>query len=256
MRLTAIGNLKGGAGKTTLAFHLAVWLQYLGRPNLVFDFDPQRTLYDTAQVRQAQGVIPALQVLTDNRLFLQHLRRYRPEVQLQNANQAPSESADVPLAGDMPALPTVSPLAIQEILCDTGMAERSLWRFLLYYLDRILIPLSPSQADLWATQRFSRFLIETAEQIGRPLPELYVVINRVVANDADVLDLQKAIRALPKVQLLPVVWSQHQHYRQCFSEGIAGFELPRSPIKKESRQMVEAIYPTPIAATKAKARKR
>ncbi len=250
MRLTAIGNLKGGAGKTTLAFHLAVWLQYLGRPNLVFDSDPQRTLYDTAQVRQAQGVIPALQVLADNRLFLQHLRRYRPEVQLQNGSQVPSETTDLPPVVEVPA----SPLAIQEILCDTGMAERSVWRFLLYYLDRILIPLSPSQADLWATQRFSRFLAETAEQIGRPLPELYVVINRVVANDADVLDLQKAIRALPKVQLLPVVWSQHQHYRQCFSEGIAGFELPRSPIKKESRQLVEAIYPTPAPAAKVKKR--
>jgi chromosome partitioning protein len=248
MRLTAIGNLKGGAGKTTLAFHLAVWLQYLGRPNLVFDFDPQRTLYDTARVRQEQGLIPALQVFADSRLFLQYLRRYRPDVQQQQS--FPIENGQLPPVTEVPS----SPLTIQEILCDTGMAERSVWRFLLYYLDRILIPLSPSQADLWATQRFTRFLIETAEQIGKPLPELYAVINRVVANDADVLDLQRALRALPKVQLLPVSWSQHQHYRQCFSEGVAGFELLRSPIKRESRQLVEAIYPAPAPAVKAKKR--
>ena len=42
--LTVVGNLKGGTGKSTVAFNLAVWLAH-DRPGVrVFDLDPQATL--------------------------------------------------------------------------------------------------------------------------------------------------------------------------------------------------------------------
>ncbi len=39
--LTVVGNLKGGTGKSTVAFNLAVWLAHEQPGVMAFDFDPQ-----------------------------------------------------------------------------------------------------------------------------------------------------------------------------------------------------------------------
>ena len=53
--LTVIGNLKGGTGKSTVAFNLAVWLAHEKHGVRVFDLDPQATLIDTAEIREEDG---------------------------------------------------------------------------------------------------------------------------------------------------------------------------------------------------------
>ena len=40
--ITIIANLKGGSGKSTVAFNLAVWLEKNNRPVIGYDLDPQR----------------------------------------------------------------------------------------------------------------------------------------------------------------------------------------------------------------------
>lgn len=45
MRTISIISQKGGAGKTTLALHLAVYAQSVGRRTAVFDTDPQASAY-------------------------------------------------------------------------------------------------------------------------------------------------------------------------------------------------------------------
>jgi chromosome partitioning protein len=55
MRVVAVASCKGGAGKTTLAGHLAVAAERAGiRPALVVDTDPQGTLSDWWEAREAQ----------------------------------------------------------------------------------------------------------------------------------------------------------------------------------------------------------
>ena len=44
--LTVVGNLKGGTGKSTVAFNLAVWLAHDKTGVMAFDLDPQCTLID------------------------------------------------------------------------------------------------------------------------------------------------------------------------------------------------------------------
>jgi len=53
--ITVVGNLKGGTGKSTVAFNLAVWLAGKGRPLSLFDLDPQFTFRDVLEVRQEEG---------------------------------------------------------------------------------------------------------------------------------------------------------------------------------------------------------
>ena len=67
--LTVVGNLKGGTGKSTVAFNLAVWLAHGKAGVRTFDLDPQATLTDVAQVRLEDGYEPVFDVSSD-KLFL------------------------------------------------------------------------------------------------------------------------------------------------------------------------------------------
>ena len=58
--ITVIANLKGGTGKSTVTFNLAVWLRSTGRRTTVIDLDPQRTLSDAAALRMEEGIEPSL----------------------------------------------------------------------------------------------------------------------------------------------------------------------------------------------------
>ena len=53
--LTIVGNLKGGTGKSTVAFNLAVWLAHDKTGVKAFDLDPQCTLLDVNEVRIEDG---------------------------------------------------------------------------------------------------------------------------------------------------------------------------------------------------------
>ena len=121
--LTVIGNLKGGTGKSTVAFNLAVWLAHDKRGVRVFDLDPQATLRDTAEIREEDGYQPRFDVSND-------IEELEMLVNGKVKKKSPQLLADVS-AANMPELEKAISLA-----------------------KRILIPVQPSQADIWSTQRF------------------------------------------------------------------------------------------------------
>ena len=53
--ITVIANLKGGSGKSTVAFNLAVWLEKNAVPVVGYDLDPQCTFSDLAMLRKEEG---------------------------------------------------------------------------------------------------------------------------------------------------------------------------------------------------------
>ena len=78
--ITVIGNLKGGTGKSTVTFNIAVWLATAGREVHLFDLDPQRTLTDVVEVRDEEGFEPVLSVHHDlAELAALKKKRSRPE---------------------------------------------------------------------------------------------------------------------------------------------------------------------------------
>ena len=58
--IVVLGNLKGGCGKSTVVFNLAVWLATAGNRPILVDLDPQRTLSDLVAVREEIGALAAL----------------------------------------------------------------------------------------------------------------------------------------------------------------------------------------------------
>ena len=60
--ITVIGNLKGGTGKSTVAFNLAIWLKIQRGSVTLFDLDPQKTLSDVVDIREEEGYDPDLEI--------------------------------------------------------------------------------------------------------------------------------------------------------------------------------------------------
>ena len=61
--ITVVGSLKGGSGKSTVTFNLAVWLAMAERNVVAIDADPQATLTDVLDVRREEGFEPSIRLV-------------------------------------------------------------------------------------------------------------------------------------------------------------------------------------------------
>ena len=200
--LTVIGNLKGGTGKSTVAFNLAVWLAHDKAGVMTFDLDPQCTLVDVCEVREEDGFEPTFEVSTDlSELeeMASDKKRKRPIIVDMSASNMPAMEKAISLA------------------------------------DRILIPVQPSQADIWSTQRFLKIVNKFIDKKNKP--EVLGFINRadthIGVRETDEAEL--ALKMLQGVEAMDIRLYQRTAYRRSFSEGLGVFEL--DPMGKASKEM-------------------
>lgn len=206
--ITVIGSLKGGSGKSTVTFNLAVWLSMAGEDVLAIDVDPQATLTDVAEVRSEEG--------------------YDPNIKVKGKTALHPDAFD----------------DVGEVLIDIGTADIESMKKAIELADRIVVPVPPSQADIWSTQRFIRF-VESVR--GREnLPDLMGFINRADTHRAvrESDEAAAALVSLPGIEFLKPRLCQRTVFRRSFSEGLAVFELdPRSKGTREWNSLVSLLYP-------------
>ena len=208
--ITVIANLKGGSGKSTVTFNLGLWLQMKGQPVIAYDLDPQQTLTDVAEVRREEGYTPPLQV-----------------------NQ-PRDS----LVDDMKYHPQKT-----QVLVDVGASNMDAMKLALSIADRIIIPVPPSQPDVWATQRFLN-IVNELDDSNRP--EMRVFVNRADTHrsirESD--ETEEVLDQLPGVELIPQRLYQRTVYRRSLSEGMSIFEISkRSKAVDEFNRLAGILYP-------------
>ena len=210
--LTVIGNLKGGTGKSTVAFNLAVWLAHEKPGVRLFDLDPQATLIDTAEIREEDGYEPALAVSSD----IDELERL---VNTSSKKKTPQIVADVS-ATNMPDLEKAISMA-----------------------KRVLIPVQPSQADIWSTQRFLKIVLSAVDKKKRP--DILGFINRADthAGVRETGEAEEALQLLPNIEALDARLYQRTAYRRSFSEGLAVFEQdPMGKAAREMKKLAKLLY--------------
>ncbi len=207
--ITVIGNMKGGTGKSTVSFNLAVWLAQHNQSVRVFDCDPQKTMSDVLQVRIEEGYAPAL---------------------------APAEDAD-----DLSHLSRKDSPNNQHLLIDASMSDKNSLSQAILLADQILIPVAPSQADIWSTQRFLNLILSL-----RPKPpRLVAVLNRADTHPfvAETKETEEALDRLNAIERVPFRLHNRTSYRRSFSEGLAVFELePNGKASWEFLQMAKALF--------------
>lgn len=210
--LTVVGNLKGGTGKSTVAFNLAVWLAHDKNGVMAFDLDPQCTLVDVCDVRLEDGYEPTFDVSTS----LAEL-----EARAGDSGAGNSVAGDIGKAGP--------------IIVDMSVANMPAMEKAISLADRILIPVQPSQADIWSTQRFLKIVRDNINQDNKP--EVLGFINRadthIGVRETD--EAESALKMLPGLTPLNIRLYQRMAFRRSFSEGLSVFEL--DPMGKASKEM-------------------
>ena len=210
--LTVIGNLKGGTGKSTVAFNLAVWLAHDKAGVRVFDLDPQATLRDTAEIREEDGYEPLFDVSDD-------IEELELLVNGKGKKKGPQLLADVS-ATNMPDLEKAISMA-----------------------KRILIPVQPSQADIWSTQRFLKIVLSAVDK--KKKPEILGFINRADTHIGvrETGEAEEALQLLPNIEALDTRLYQRTAYRRSFSEGLAVFEQdPMGKAAREMKKLAKLLY--------------
>lgn len=204
--ITVVGNLKGGTGKSTVAFNLAAWLVRRNRTVALFDFDPQKTFHDVLEVRCEEGHLPKL-----------------------------------PIAGEFSSFSSGVADRVDETIIDVSVGDEEALLAAVRVADRIVIPCAPSQADIWSTQKF----LTKIKAISGLKPAL-AFINRADTHHMvlETEEAERALDALSGLQRLPIRLYQRTAYRRSFSEGLAVFELNiRDKAAQEVLALAALLYP-------------
>lgn len=207
--ITVIANLKGGAGKSTVAFNLGVWLARRAQSVVLYDLDIQGTLRDVARVREIEEHLPLLNVQSARHLDQVALRTYPGEV-----------------------------------LIDVGSANVEAIMVALEHADRIVIPVQPSQPDVWATQRFLRMVLR--HDVHPDGAHLLAFVNRADTHHAvrESDETEAALNQLRSITVLPQRLCNRTIYRRSMSEGLSVFELwPNSKGAEEFVRLAGLLYP-------------
>ena len=204
MKTLAIVSRKGGAGKTTIALHLAVAAEALGLSVAVFDLDPQASAAIWGDRRSAAGhgsgpaVIPA----------------QAPRLTALLA-QAKAQDADL-------------------VILDTAPHADGIASDAAAHADAILIPCRPSTLDLDAIGASVRL----ATAAGKPA---YVVANAVPAQGAEAGQMREALEQAG-VQVSPVELHQLKAFASYIQEGRTAQEAePKSKAAREVRELAQWI---------------
>jgi chromosome partitioning protein len=207
--ITVIGNLKGGTGKSTVAFNLAVWLKMHRGSVTLFDLDPQKTLSDVVDIREEEGYSPELEVFDD----VSALKAWRNKK--------------------------------SEVIVDVGTSDFDAMKKAIGLADRIITPVPPSQADIWSTQRFIKIIREVFGSADKMAP-VSGFINRADTHwgvrETD--EAEEALNYLKHISRIDLRLYQRTAYRRSFSEGLAVFEMqPTSKAAKEIISLAKKLYP-------------
>lgn len=182
-----VGNLKGGCGKSTVIFNLAVWLAARGDGVTLVDLDPQKTLTDVVNVREEIGISPSL----------------------------PRPLDDAPVSAE------------GVTLIDFGAADIQRTEHFVPYADLILAPVLPSQADIWAVQRYLKVVL-SRRKLGA---KVALFVNRAdpPAISRETREALAALRAMVSMcegaVVLPALLGRRVAFCRSLSEGQGVFEL-------------------------------
>lgn len=201
-KIITIAQQKGGSGKTTLAANLALALLAAGKTVAILDTDPQGSL---------------------GRWFMTRAERFgddeEPDLGFRTASAwgARYEARELARRHDF-------------VLIDTPPKMGIDGRPAIEAADLVLIPVTPSPVDLWATEP----TIEMAIDRGRPI---LLVLNRAARRARLTGEMQTAIGELGG-EMSPNVVGNRILFAESMGDGAGVIETrPSSPASDEIRAL-------------------
>lgn len=192
MPIVAVINQKGGAGKSTIAVHLARWLQKRKESVLVVDADAQCS--SSKWLARLEHDIPC-QVLQDPDALLDELPKL-------------AENYDW-------------------VIVDGPAALSETTRAVILAADLAVIPCQPTGVDLESASDTVR-LVHQAHRIRRGEPKAVMFVNRAVKGTKLKDEAVEVLRLMPEVAVLDTVIHQRQIIADSYGQNATVFDLSGS----------------------------
>ncbi len=205
MPIIAVVNQKGGAGKSTIAVHLARWLQRQEFPILLIDADGQRT--SSIWLESLEATIPC-QVLQDPNDLLDQLPKLTSEDKW--------------------------------VLVDGPATLSETTRALLLWADLALIPCQPAGVDLASASDTVR-LVRQAQSIRNGLPKAALFLNKAIKGTKLKDEAFAVLQQVQDVPLLTTIVHQRQIITDSFGQAATVFDMAGTPARTARREL-ESLF--------------
>ena len=206
--ILAVGNVKGGVGKTTLAVNLAIAFSRAKRDVLLIDGDEQGTALAFTDIRTTEKGKPATRPL-------------------------PSWS-EYSYAGT-PACSKYS-----DIVIDVGGRDTGSLRAALTVADVVLIPVKPRSFDLWGVDQTAD-LVREAREINEKLRAI-AVLNEADPQGKDNQAATDALREVPGIELAPVLIVRRKAFPNAAAAGLGVLEYDDPKAIDELNQLTKFLF--------------
>lgn len=208
-----IGGEKGGPGKTTLATNLAVLRTKITEDLLLIDTDKQLTASYWCSIREDNQITPRI---TSVQKF---------EKAVRNEVLALKEK-------------------YKDIIIDAGGRDSAELRGALLVANKAILPLRPSQFDLWTLGRLNT-LVETASEYN-PSLEAFIIINQASPNPAvkEVEEAKELITEFPNLKFMNIHICERIAFRRAAIQGMSVTEYKPEDIKavEEMTKLYKEIF--------------
>jgi chromosome partitioning protein len=186
--ILAVGNIKGGVGKTTLAVNLTIALAQQGRDILLVDGDEQRTATTFTELRTEQlGQAGYTAVSLHGAAIRTQVRQLSPKY--------------------------------NDIVIDIGGRDTGSLRAALTVAETLLIPVQPRSFDIWAVDQVAE-LVKEAREINEGL-RAFVILNGADAQGRDNEESAEALSEIEGLEFLPVSIGRRKAFPNAAATGRA-----------------------------------
>lgn len=211
--IVAVGNTKGGVGKTTLALNLAVMRALAGGDVWLIDGDRQQTAATAVAVRADAGTKPpiACAAYCDGPML-------RSQVLLQQSK-------------------------FTDVIIDVGGRDSTALRAALMVTDILLVPFQPRSYDVWALRDIAE-LVDEARSVRDDL-RAYAVLNCADPTGSDNGDAARAVETFPALTYLDAPIHRRKAYSNAAGQGLGVHELKPTDAKAraEISYLSRQLYP-------------
>ncbi len=206
-KVISLLSSKGGAGKTTISVNLAQGLHLMGKRVLIADSDPQASSRDwSAQAPDESDMVPVLGVGTKT---------------MEKEIASVKDSYDYIIidgAAKMDAAKMVPTIKVS---------------------DLVLVPVQPSNVDIWAIEDLIDILKARLDAVGKPLVSF--VISRQITGTVIAQDVLKVLEE-KELPVLESKTSQRVVFAEALSVGLSVYEAePNGKAQEEIDALLKEV---------------
>lgn len=191
--IVAVGNPKGGVGKSTVAVQLALGVMLAGQRAWLVDGDPQGSSAGAAHARRDAGRAGLASLVCDD------------GKELHRTILANAQNYD-------------------HVIIDVGARDSSAFRAALAVADVVLIPVMPRSFDVWALDDMARLLGE-ARKVNQV--RALAFLNAADIQGADNGEAESVIASYDAFDLLPCRLYRRKAYANASAAGLHVEEMGR-----------------------------